>query len=633
MQENELETYISAMDQVAHILLTDGKGTITYVNEKYCRLSMYSHEELIGQNNRIFKSDYHSQEFFKNMYKELNKGNVFKAKFKNIAKDGSFFWMDATIIPFLDSNNDPYQFLAIRFDITDKINEVAFKEEFLADISHEIRTPLHGLLSMVDLLSKTKLKKDQTEFIKHIRETSNHLGNLVNDLLDIFKIDSGKLQFELIPFDIRQLVISMIEIFSFNEKKYRIKFIHNIDENIKGTYQGDPTRLRQILYNLLGNALKFTEKGSITIELHLIGEEDDCHYIEFIITDTGIGIPLEKQEAIFDKFIQSDVKDTRLYGGTGMGMNIVKSLIQLQDGCFSMNSNEGEGTSIQFTLPFKKLIRTDAPPAEQSLIIPEQSNKKLNILIAEDEKLNQLIYRKQMEKFNFNYRIASTGFEALELLQQEVFDLLLLDMQMPGMNGDEVLDKIRCEMPEGVKHIPVVCVSATVNRNTVMALLEAGANGYLTKPYKESELLETIKKSISGNNQYKAKPEDINLPAQSKLVNLETLNQFAGGDTDFIIEILEYFISTTPDVLESMQHNFKTKNRELSGQLHKYRSQVSLLGINDLTNMTLQLETALPETEDYELYRKDFDQIMEQSMIIVRDVEFLITELNTKKTK
>lgn len=630
MQENEVETYIRAMDQVAHILLTDGEGTITYVNEKYCRLSKYSSGELIGQNNRIFKSDYHSQEFFKNMYKELNKGNVFKAKFKNIAKDGSFFWMDATIIPFLDINHVPYQFLAIRFDITDQINEVVFKEEFLADISHEIRTPLHGLLSMVDLLSKTRLKKDQAVYIKHIRETSNHLGNLVNDLLDIFKIDSGKLQFELIPIDIRQLVVSMIELFSFNESNYRIKFIHKIDENIVGTYLGDPTRLRQILYNLLGNSLKFTEKGSIIIELQLIGEEDDCQYVEFIITDTGIGIPLAKQEAIFDKFIQSDVKDTRLYGGTGMGMNIVKSLIQLQDGCFSMKSNVGEGTSIRFTLPFKKMIKTDELITEQSLILAEQPHLKLNILIAEDEKLNQLIYRKQMEKFNFNYRIAENGFEAIEFLQQETFDLLLLDMQMPGMNGDEVLNKIRGELPEPVKHIPVVCISATVNPNTVTMLLKAGANGYLTKPYKESDLLEIIRNSISQINQNKEKSEIISPTAPSKFINLDTLNQFAGGDTGFIIEILEYFKSTTPEVLESMQNNFETKNGELSRQLHKYRSQVSLLGIKDLTALTLHLETVLLETEDFELYRKDFEHLMEQSMIVVTDVEFLIAELKNK---
>jgi len=630
MQENELEIYIRAMDQVAHILLTDGQGTITYVNDKYCSLSRYSRDELVGQNNRIFKSDYHSPEFFKNMYIELNKGNIFKAKFKNIAKDGSFFWMDATIIPFLDQDNVPYQFLAIRFDITDKINEVAFKEEFLADISHEIRTPLHGLLSMVDILSETPLNKAQKECINHIKETSDHLGHLVNDLLDIFKIDSGKLQFELIPINIRQLVISMVEILSLNEKKFRIKFIHSIDENIQGTFLGDPTRLRQILFNLLGNALKFTEKGSITVDVQMIGEVDDYQFLEFKITDTGIGIPLDKQEAIFDKFIQSDVKDTRLYGGTGMGMNIVKNLIQLQDGCFSLKSVEGEGTTFQFTLPYKKLAQQpDQLPEIQSSISPDKHHTKLNILIAEDEKLNQLIYKKQMAKFNHNYRIAENGYEAIEILQQENFDLILLDMQMPGMNGDEVLTKIRGEMPEPLRSIPVICVSATVNTNTIEALQKAGANGYLTKPYKEIELADIIRKTISETIQDQASPRIDIQSNQTRYVNLETLDQFAGGDIDFIIEILEYFNATTPEVLESMQQNFASKSIELTRQLHKYRSQVSLLGLTELTEMTMQLETALIETEDFEHYSDDFEQILLQSKGIVTEINFLITELKT----
>jgi len=630
MQENELEIYIRAMDQVAHILLTDGQGTITYVNDKYCSLSRYSRDELVGQNNRIFKSDYHSPEFFKNMYIELNKGNIFKAKFKNIAKDGSFFWMDATIIPFLDQDNVPYQFLAIRFDITDKINEVAFKEEFLADISHEIRTPLHGLLSMVDILSETPLNKAQKECINHIKETSDHLGHLVNDLLDIFKIDSGKLQFELIPINIRQLVISMVEILSLNEKKFRIKFIHSIDENIQGTFLGDPTRLRQILFNLLGNALKFTEKGSITVDVQMIGEVDDYQFLEFKITDTGIGIPLDKQEAIFDKFIQSDVKDTRLYGGTGMGMNIVKNLIQLQDGCFSLKSVEGEGTTFQFTLPYKKLAQQpDQLPEIQSSISPDKHHTKLNILIAEDEKLNQLIYKKQMAKFNHNYRIAENGFEAIEILQQENFDLILLDMQMPGMNGDEVLTKIRGEMPEPLRSIPVICVSATVNTNTIEALQKAGANGYLTKPYKEIELADIIRKTISETIQDQASPRIDIQSNQTRYVNLETLDQFAGGDIDFIIEILEYFNATTPEVLESMQQNFASKSIELTRQLHKYRSQVSLLGLTELTELTMQLETALIETQDFEHYSDDFEQILLQSKGIVTEINFLITELKT----
>lgn len=234
-----------------------------------------------------------------------------------------------------------------------------------------------------------------------------------------------------------------------------------------------------------------------------------------------------------------------------------------------------------------------------------------------------------MAKFNHNYRIAENGFEAIEFLQHDNFDLLLLDMQMPGMNGDEVLQKIRNEMPEPLKYIPIICVSATVNPNAVQALQKAGANGYLTKPYKENELADIIRNTLFETNQNNAIHEINVLPAQTRFVNLETLDQFACGDIDFILEILEYFITTTPEVLESMQQNFTTNNSELNRQLHKYRSQVSLLGLTELTELTLQLETFLTETDDFEPYKNDFEQIIIQSKEIVEEIEFLIAELKT----
>jgi len=627
--KHELELYQKAIDDVAHVLITDGYGTITYVNDKYCNLTKYSREELIGQNNRIFKTDYHNPEFFTTMYQELYKGNVFKTKFKNRAKDGSYFWMDATIIPFLDENNVPYQFLAIRFDITDKIQDVNRKEKFLADISHEIRSPLHGLQSMVNLLSETSLNNEQTDYIKHINETSHHLGSLVNNLLDIFKMDAGKLQFEIIPINIRELVISMVDLFSYNEKKSNIKFYHRIDENIQATYLGDPTRLRQILYNLLGNATKFTLKGSISVQVHLIGEEDDYHYLEFQIIDTGIGIPPEKQEGVFDKFMQSEVKDTRLYGGTGLGLNIVKNLIQLLDGCFSLKSKLGIGTTFMFTLPLKKQTPPDVSD-EQSFIVSEQPHKILNILIVEDDKINQLIYKKQMLKFNHTFKVADNGFEALDYLLQESFDLVILDMLMPGMNGDEVLKKIRGEFPEPVRDIPVICISATVHPKTIQDIIDAGADGHLSKPYKEHELADMITRTLSTSSGTKKVPELNNQPSKTVIISLEHLNQFADGDTDFIIELLEYFNSTTPQVLESMQLNFSTKNNELPKQLHKYRSQVSLMGLTELTELTLTLETALMKVTDFRPYRNDFEKLLVLSQEVVLEVALLITKLKNQ---
>jgi CheY-like chemotaxis protein/HPt (histidine-containing phosphotransfer) domain-containing protein len=233
-----------------------------------------------------------------------------------------------------------------------------------------------------------------------------------------------------------------------------------------------------------------------------------------------------------------------------------------------------------------------------------------------------------MLKLNFEYKLAEDGFKTLELLQQESFDLILLDMQMPGMNGDEVLQKIRNELPEPTRHIPVICVSATVHPVIINSLIEAGADAYLTKPYKENELIEIIEKTLSNSRLIK----ETNQPDQAMVINLDPLNQFAQGDVNFIIEILEYFRSNTPDILESMQQNFRTNNTELCRQLHKYRSQVSLLGLDNLTRLTLTLETALNETNSFEPYRSDFNKLLVLSQEAIVDVSRLITKLKTNLT-
>jgi PAS domain S-box-containing protein len=627
MQKSELEIYKRAMDEVAHILITDDKGNITYVNDKYCRLTKYSPEELVGQDNRIFKSGYHNREFYENMYLELNKGNIFKTVFKNKAKDGSILWLDTTIIPVFDKNNLPDQFITVLFDITDRIQRTELREEYISELSHEIRTPLHGLLSVVDLLSGTNLDQEQAGYLIHIKETSTQLGHLMNDLLVAIKIDTGKLQFEFRTLDIHQLAKSLTESFSSRETTKDIHYIHHIDQNIQHTLLGDPTRLRQILFNLLDNALKFTEKGIISLQAKAVEETPENQTIEFQVIDTGISITNERQKRIYEKLTVSDKTGIGLYGESGMSLRVVKNLIELQHGSFSFEMTEGTGSVFTFRIPYKKAAKNNES-TDMVTASPEQQVSKYNILIAEDDKINQLIYKKQMLRFNYTCKIAEDGFEALDLLQRESFDLLLLDMQMPGMNGDEVLQKIRNELSEPVKNIPVICISATVYPKVVNALMEAGADAFLTKPYKESELAEIITKTLSNVRPTKKD----NRSNETAFINLEPLNQFANGDNDFIIEILEYFKSTTPGTLESMQQNFTTNNVQLCGQLHKYRSQVALLGLTELTELTLTLETALNETNDYQLFQHNFETLLAQSHAVILEAERLITKLKTGRT-
>jgi PAS domain S-box-containing protein len=630
MPDYELAIYKKALNEVAHILVTDADGTIIYVNDKVCALTKYSREELIGQNNRIFKSGFHSPEFYENMYNEIKKGKIFKTNFQNKAKDGSLFWMDVTIIPFLDSESKPYKYLTIRFDITDKINEVALKEEFLANVSHDIRTPLHGMMSIIHLLKETSLNEQQLDYIASIQESSDHLEQLVNDLLDIFKIESGKIKFESIPLDFNGILQSLIAIFVLKSQTKDIVYKYKVDENLKTTLYGDSSRLKQILSNLLENATKYTETGSIVIEISLLENLEEKQIVAFKISNTCEGSLKMKQDEVFEKLIQSDAKDSRLFGGISLGLNIVKKLILLQQGTLSLNRNTTEGTIFTFTITYRKQLL--APPTPKIKIEPLVITKQpenYKILIADDDQINRMIFEKQMMKFKYNYTIVESGFEVIDLLQKEPFDLILLDMQMPGMNGDVVLQKIRTEFPEPIRYIPIISVSATVQVKTIQYIIDAGANAHLSKPYKEADLAEIIQKTLP-NASVMEKSEKLKEEQNTMLVNLNTLKQFTDEDESFMLELLEYFYSSTPELLDKMEVIYKSNRFELAMLLHKYRSQVSLLGIEELIELTKTMEVALIESVvDYD-YDTSFEKIIKISRKVLLEVAIIITKIKSE---
>ncbi|MDD4992175.1 MAG: response regulator [Paludibacter sp.] len=628
MQKSELDIFKNALNEVAHVFITDGNGDITYVNDKYCRLSKYTFEELIGKNNRIFKSGYHSREFYSNMYAELNQGKTFKTKFKNRAKDGSIYWVEATIIPFLDENSIPYQFLTVQFDITDKIHEAELKEQFLGDVSHEIRTPLHGLQSFISFLSESDLSIEQVGYMSHIEEIADHLGGLIGDLLDFYKIDSSKLKLEQTSLDIKQIVNSLVEMFTVKERIRQIDFDCTIDDNISNLLLGDSMRLRQTLFNLLDNILKYKDVGLVTVRVKLSGETSEFQTIEFHVLNSGTGNLNQEQNQILDNGSQSLADNIGMQTDAGLGMTIVKRLIELQKGSILIDGVDGRDGNIVFSIPFKKELTSNNMPVNQSIKSETSVANNYNILIAEDDKINQMIFEKQMQRFNYSCRVADNGFDALKLLNEENFDLMLLDMQMPGMHGDEVLRKIRKEFVGEMKEIPVICVSATVHPKLIETIMEAGANGYLSKPYKEQELKDIIDATLSGKNKLH---EDENLESQSTraYVNLDLLNQIADGETEFVIELLEYFRSTAPDELERMQQNYANQNIDLASQLHKYRSQVSLLGHEELTGLTLELENKLIESANFEGCRTDFAKLVLLTHKLVAEVTNLIVKLKT----
>lgn len=356
-----------ALDQHSIVAITDVKGDITFANQKFSDISGYSIEELIGKNHRILNSGYHDREFFVQMYETIGKGNVWHGEVCNRAKDGHLYWVNTTIVPFKDDKNKPKSYIAIRTDITERkkaeellieakneaLQAVGAKSEFLASMSHEIRTPMNGVLGMLGLLSHTDLNGEQVHRVKIAQSSAQALLNLINDILDFSKVEAGKLDLELLDYNLRGMLGEFSEAMGLQAQAKDLEIILDVKGIEESMVKGDPGRLRQILTNLVGNAIKFTESGEIVIRVEIEEYSENRLQMFCSISDTGIGIPEEKIPGLFDSFSQVDASTTRKYGGTGLGLAIAKKLCLLMQGDITARTTEN-GSVFEFNVKLDK---------------------------------------------------------------------------------------------------------------------------------------------------------------------------------------------------------------------------------------------------------------------------------------
>ena len=367
------------------------------------------------------------------------------------------------------------------------------KSIFLANMSHEIRTPMNGVIGMVEALKSTNLTEDQMEYLNIIDISSENLLSVANDILDFSKVEAGQIELEIITFSIRKSLLEVVKMLKFKSDHKNLYLNFELDNNIPPFLIGDPTRIRQILINLINNAIKFTATGGITIACELDTINEKKAKLRFKVTDTGIGISNDAKTKLFESFTQADASTTRKFGGTGLGLAISKSLAKMMNGEIGVESVEGVGSTFWFTvhLELASSKQLDSPQ-HQDVIANEMKN--LNILVAEDNSINQRVARFVLEKLGHTIDIAENGEVAVEKFINGDFDLLLMDIQMPVMDGLEATCKIRkLEMDSGLeKKIPIVAMTANTMKGDKEKFLKSGMNDYIGKPFKAAELSQLI---------------------------------------------------------------------------------------------------------------------------------------------
>lgn len=357
------------------------------------------------------------------------------------------------------------------------------KGEFLANMSHEIRTPMNGVIGTLQLLEGTELKKDQKEFVSTAHKSADALLAILNDILDLSKIEAGKLSFEEIAFDLDLVIKDIVVLYSLKSEQRGVSLKRQIDDDLPASVIGDPTRVRQVIVNLVSNALKFTKDGEVKISVEVLDKNTDKVKLKISVSDTGIGIPEAAQNTLFQAFTQADGSTTRKYGGTGLGLAIVSQLVEMMHGELGVDSVEGEGATfwvvVDFSYATQGIIEENDEAQTQSTMPIDA-----RILLVEDNPINQMVAQKMLEKTGFKSTLANDGIEALDILANEKFDLVLMDCQMPEMDGFDATRSIRQRdiRSLGGGELPIIAMTANVMSGDRERCIEVGMNDYLAKP-------------------------------------------------------------------------------------------------------------------------------------------------------
>ena len=584
------------------ILEVNNDGIIVKAYQKYCQLTGYSEEELIGKSSIDILIDAEQKRIMQHEVekREIGASSVYELKIN--CKNNIKKWVLISGSPIYDQDNNVIGSIGIHLDITERKefeqklvfakqaaeHSQKIKEEFLANMSHEIRTPMNGILGMSKLLSAAELSSKNREYLNSIQTSAKNLLVIINDILDLSKIEAGKLTLEKIAFKISHVLKNAVETVNYLAVEKDLFITLDLEEKlIDLIVLGDPTRLNQILINLINNAIKFTTKGEIKIVCSgkIINQKNI--QIQFQIIDQGIGIPSNKLNSIFESFSQADTSTTRKYGGTGLGLSICKTLVELQNGTITVESTVNIGTTFLFSIPYEIGDVVDLPSKKDEEIFYAFNN--LNLLLVEDHKINQVYAVSILENHKINVDIAENGAEAIEKLKLKKYDIILMDMQMPIMGGLEATKIIRNQLK---LFTPIIALTANAIQGESDKCIEAGMNEFVSKPFEEKQLINKIAKL------FKSEMPKINLNDITSDVNPDEvlytttkLEEMSRGNKAFVDKLVKLFKEETPKSIQALNEYLDKKEYDkLKAAAHKMKPSIDMMDIKTIKDDVQKLE-------------------------------------------
>lgn len=598
------------------VFIKDLEGKYLLANKSYRDAFQLTKEQIIGKTDFDLVSEENARR-----YREIDEYVIREQKNTEVEETiqlgGEMTNLLIVKFPLFDKDNNIYGIGGIASDITERYlygmhlieskskAEMAeqLQEEFLANMSHEIRTPMNGIIGMTNILLNTSMTDEQKDFLKVIKKSSDNLLVLINDILDLSKIKAGKLRIEKIDFRLRETLEHSINTFRCLIKEKGLTLRISVDLDVPDSLTGDPHRLNQILNNLISNAIKFTVKGEINLEIKAIQQENKEVDLLFCVADTGIGIAKEKLKTIFETFSQAETETSRKFGGSGLGLSITKKLIELQKGSIDVSSTPGEGTTFTFHIKYAIANNTVAKQygnVKQDTLKQDGLSGK-RILIVEDNEANQKVIYHMLHNAGIEPDLADNGKVAIQLLEDGFeYDLIIMDLQMPEMDGFETTVYIRQKLN---LNIPIIAMTASALRNEKIKCLEIGMNEYMNKPFVPSDLFRELRRFLLKSEEIET--EETPVIAKNESKKLYSLNHLIEmDDMDCLCEVLQLFLDSVPMIMvEIKEAIIEERWEDVYKKSHKVKSSIGILQMGKLMSLISKVELDAKE-------RKNLDEIL-----------------------